>query len=452
MRFNPHAYQTRAIDFVLDHPFCGLFLGMGLGKSVITLTAVDRLLYDYAAVNRVLVIAPKSVARNTWTDECAKWDHLSHLRLSVVMGTPAQRLKALNTPADIYVTNRDNVTWLVAQGRWRFDCVILDESSSFKNPQSRRWKALWKARPLISRLVLLTGTPAPNGLMDLWAQAKLLDKGQRLGKYIGQYRDAYFTPGARSGAVVYSWLPRPDAKEAISGKLSDICLSMRPEDYLSVPDMINTTMALTLDNPDAYKRFEASCVMALEDGSDILATTAVSLVNKLLQFSSGAIYDDEHNWHLVSDTKMDALSDLLEQTDEPVLLFYNYQHERDRILTEHPEAVVFTGEPEILQSWNAGQIRLILCHPASVSYGLNMQAGGHVIVWFSPTWNLDLYEQANARLHRQGQARPVIIYHLISKGTMDERVMAALQHKGDTQTTLLDLLKATIHSHQSSNT
>ena len=438
MIFRPHAYQERAIDFVIGHPNCALFLGMGLGKSVITLTAIWSLLYDYCEVGRVLVVAPKSVARNTWVAEAAKWDHLRSLTLSVVMGTPTQRKAALNAPADIYVINRDNVSWLVSHYAsriedWPFDMVVLDESSSFKNWQSKRWKAMWRVRGLVTRVVELTGTPAPNGLMDLWAQLKLLDKGKRLGAFIGQYRSAYFHPGARSGAVVYDWLPNRGAKEAISEKISDICLSMRSEDYLDMPKVIDGGMTVELPELPAYRKFERDFLMEVEDGSQILASTAVALANKLMQFASGAVYDDEHTWHVVSSAKMEALSDLLEQTDEPVLVFYNYQHELERIQEEHPNAVEFHGEPEILEAWNAGTVPVLLAHPASVGYGLNLQAGGHIIVWFSPTWNLELYEQANARLNRQGQTRPVVIYHLVCPGTMDEVVMGALRAKANMQ-------------------
>ena len=448
MRFVPHAYQARAIEHVIREPFCGLFLGMGLGKSAITLTAVDRLINDYCEVSKVLVIAPKSVARNTWVDEVRKWDHLQHLRVSVVMGTATQRKNALETDADIYVTNRDNTVWLTSRYRnpldWPFDMVVLDESSSFKNFQSKRWKAMWRIRPMVDRLVLLTGTPAPNGLPDLWAQIKLLDKGKRLGTFIGQYREAWFHPGARNGAVVYEWLPNKGAREAISEKISDICLSMRAEDYLEMPMVIDGGMQVRLPELDAYRRFERENLMTLKDGAEIEAVTAVALANKLLQFASGAVYDDDHNWHPVSSAKDEALSDLLDQAEaagEPVLVFYSFRHELERIKAQHPEAVQFTGEPEILKAWNEGTVPVMLAHPASVGYGLNLQAGGHIIVWFSPTWNLELYEQANARLVRQGQTKPVVIYHLVCPGTMDETVMNALRRKSDTQTAVMKYIK-----------
>lgn len=445
MRFVPHPYQVRAIDHVVDHPFCGLFLGMGLGKSVITLTAISRLLNDYCEVSKVLVIAPKFVARNTWEDEIRKWDHLRGLSVSVVMGTAAQREAALkDASVEVSIINRDNVEWLVRQypgTSWPFDMVVLDESSSFNNWQSKRWKALWRVRPLISRMVLLTGTPAPNGLTDLWAQMKLLDRGKRLFPYVGPFRQRWFHPGARNGSVVYNWIPNKGAKEEIAEAISDICLSMRADDYLEMPMVIDGGMSVFLPELDRYRKFEKDNLMTLPDGAEIEAVTAVALTNKLLQFASGAVYDDDHTWHQVSQAKDEALSDLLEQADEPVLVFYNYRHELERIRRNHPDAVPFSGEPEILKRWNDGQIRVMLCHPASVGYGLNLQAGGHIIVWFSPTWNLELYEQANARLNRQGQTRPVIIYHLVCPGTMDEVVMSALRQKADTQTAVMNYIK-----------
>jgi len=334
MKFAPHRYQERMIDFLVGTPAAALFVDMGLGKTVTTLTAIDRLMYDSVETEKVLVIAPKSVALNTWSGETEKWDHLRNLRLSIVMGTEAQRRAALQADADIYVTNRDNVVWLVGQyfdghrlrftSPWPFDTVVLDESSSFKNPQSKRYRALLRVRPFISRIILLTGTPAPNGLMDLWAQVRLLDGGKRLGKFITQYREAYFHPGAHNGAVVYEYLPNAGAKEKIADKISDICLSMQASDYLEMPKVIDGGMDLQLDCLKQYRKFEKDCIMTLKDGGEIEAVTAVALTNKLLQFSSGAVYDDEHSWHPVSSTKIDALSDLLEQTSEPVLVYYNY--------------------------------------------------------------------------------------------------------------------------------
>lgn len=445
MKYRPHEYQKRATQFIIDNRYCALFLDMGLGKTVSTLTAIDILKNDYLEIDKVLVIAPKSVALNTWSGETAKWDHLRKLRISVAMGTAAQRSKAIERDADIYVTNRDNVKWIVDYFKkepWPFDTVVLDESSSFKNPSSQRFKALRKIRPQLRRVIELTGTPSPNGLMDLWPQIWLLDMGERLGRTLGSYRSEFFTAGRRNGAVVYDWIARPGARLRISKRLADISMSMQASDYLDMPDVIDggLTLALPPDEMRDYLAFQREQLMQL-DNTDIEAVTAAALTNKLLQYTGGALYDDQHNWHEVSTAKLEALQDIVESTDESVLIYYQYQSEKDRILKMLPDAVTFTGEPELLESWNAGKIRLMLAHPASVAYGLNMQAGGHIIVWYTPTWNLELYMQANARLHRQGQTKPVVIYHLIAAGTIDERVMQALNCKNGSQAALLKHIK-----------
>lgn len=449
MRYVPHAYQERATQFIIDNRYCALFLDMGLGKTVATLTALQQLKEDYFEIDKTLVIAPKSVARNTWTGESHKWDHLRDLKISVIMGTPAQRRKAIEAEADIYVVNRDNVKWLVDYCdldlvRWPFDSVVIDESSSFKNPQSRRFKALRRMRWLIRRIVLLTGTPSPNGLMDLWSQIELLDYGKRLGRTLTMYRQEYFRPGRHNGHVVYEWIPRPGAREKITEAISDICLSMQASDYLEMPDLIQagTTIALSDQEQKAYLEFEKEQLLQVDE-AEIEAVTAAALTNKLLQFTGGAVYDSDHDWHPTGQSKMEALSDILEATEEPVLVFYAYQHEKERILANfgnyQPET--FNGEPEILKKWNNQEIRLLLCHPASVAYGLNMQEGGRTIIWYTPTWNLELYQQANARLYRQGQDRPVLLYHIVATGTMDERVMEALSGKGDCQSALLKRIR-----------
>lgn len=445
MKYQPHEYQKRATQFIIDNRYCALFLDMGLGKTVSTLTAIDILKNDYLEIDKVLVVAPKSVALNTWSGETAKWDHLRKLRISVAMGTAAQRTKAIERDADIYVTNRDNVKWIVDYFKkepWPFDTVVLDESSSFKNPSSQRFKALRKIRPQLRRVIELTGTPSPNGLMDLWPQIWLLDMGERLGRTLGSYRSEFFTAGRRNGAVVYDWIARPGARQRISKRLADISMSMQASDYLDMPDVIDGGLALALppDEMRDYLAFQREQLMQL-DNTDIEAVTAAALTNKLLQYTGGALYDDQHNWHEVSTAKLEALQDIVESTDESVLIYYQYQSEKDRILKMLPDAVTFTGEPELLESWNAGKIRLMLAHPASVAYGLNMQAGGHIIVWYTPTWNLELYMQANARLHRQGQTKPVVIYHLIAAGTIDERVMQALNCKNGSQAALLKHIK-----------
>ena len=447
MRYTPHNYQTRLKDFIIDNRYAFLTVDMGLGKTVTTLTAVRELLEDYLEAERVLVIAPKSVAENTWTSECAKWDHLAHLRVSVVMGTEAQRIKALETPADIYVINRDNVVWLTEHlgNSWDFDTVIIDESSSFKNPQARRFKALRKVRPRIRRIILLTGTPSPNGHMDLWAQMWLIDMGERLGRTLGSFRTKYFKPGRSNGHVVYDWHLLPGAGDQISAKMQDVTVSLKAEDWLEVPDLIetDTRIALSPTEAKAYRDFERDQLLSL-DGKDIEALTAAALANKLLQFTGGAMYDTEHGWHYVNDAKLRALDDIMETANgEPVLVFYQFKHELAR-LQEHfkpLQPVTFSGEPEILKKWNEGSIKMLLCQPASVQYGLNMQEGGHIIVWYTPTWNLEQYQQANARLHRQGQERPVLCYRLICDGTIDDRVVKALSVKDNAQETLLSLIR-----------
>lgn len=441
MKYIPHTYQKRATQFIIDHRYCALFLDMGLGKTVSTLTAIDTLIHDYLEVCRVLVIAPKSVALNTWSGEAAKWDHLRRLRVSIVMGTAAQRRKAVDTDADIYVTNRDNVKWVVDTFKkepWPFDTVILDESSSFKNASSQRFKALRRIRPQVRRIVELTGTPSPNDLMDLWPQIWLLDQGERLGRTLGTYRSEFFSAGRRNGAVVYDWIPRPGARQRISKRLADISLSMQASDYLDMPDVIDGGLTLALPPAEMkdYQAFQKEQLMEL-DGTDIEAVTAAALTNKLLQYTGGAVYDEQHRWHEVSTAKLDALQDIVESTEDSVLVYYQYQSERERIRNRLKTAVEFKGEPDILRRWNSGEIQLLLAHPASVAYGLNMQSGGHIIVWYSPTWNLELYLQANARLNRQGQTKPVIIYHLVAAGTMDERVMQALSGKNGGQAELL---------------
>ena len=451
MQYIPHTYQTRLKDFIIDNRYAFLTVDMGLGKTVTTLTAVRELLEDYLEAERVLVIAPKSVAENTWTSECAKWDHLAHLRVSVVMGDERHRIKALETPADLYVINRDNVVWLTEHygAQWPFDTVVIDESSSFKNPQARRFKALRKVRPMIRRMVLLTGTPSPNGHMDLWSQMWLIDMGQRLGRTLTSYRSKYFKPGRSNGHTVYNWILNPGASAAIGELMADVTVSLKAEDWIEVPDLIETDVRIALSPKELqqYKIFERDQVMSV-GSADIVAITAAALATKLLQFTGGAMYaetpDGRETYVKVSDAKLRALEDIIEAADgDPVLVFYQYRHELER-LQEYFKAlhpVTFSGEPEILKEWNEGRIPLLLCQPASVQYGLNMQAGGHIIVWYTPTWNLEQYQQANARLHRQGQGRPVICYRLICDGTIDEKVVGALKGKDTAQERLLRLIR-----------
>lgn len=449
MKFEPHEYQRYAIRRILDQAACGLFLDMGLGKTVITLTAIVELMHERFDVGRVLVIAPLRVAETTWTDEAAKWDHTRHLRIAQVLGSERQRLAALKASADIWVVNRENVEWLVTQcwRDWPFDMVVVDELSAFKSPKARRFRALRKVRPLIKRIVGLTGTPAPNGLLDLWSQLYLLDEGERLGKTVTGYRGRYFEPAERNGHVVYKWRPKPEAEENIHAKIADLCISMSAADWLDLPERINRTVPVRL-SPAArgrYQRLERDLLLPFE-GADVVADTAAVLSNKLLQMATGAVYDENGNAQHVHDAKLDALEDLIEAANgKPVLVFYSYRHGLRRIYDRFPHAQPLGG-PEVVAAWNAGKIPLLLAHPASAGHGLNLQAGGNIIVWFGLTWNLELYEQANARLDRQGQTGRVIVHHLIAEGTIDEDVMRVLSGKAAGQGALLEAVKVRIET------
>lgn len=414
-------------------------------KTVITLTAVNELIYDRFEVSRVLVIAPKRVAEDTWTREHKKWDHLRELRISKVLGTAAQRLRALEQDADVYVIGRDNVVWLVdhysKKKHWPFDMIVIDELSSFKNPQAKRFRALRKILGVTQRVVGLTGTPSPNGLMDLWAQVYLLDRGERLGRTIGAYREKYFRAGARNGYVVYKWEPLKGAKEQIEEKISDICVSMSAADYLTLPERIDNVIPVKLTDAEMelYKRMEQDQLLQIED-SDVVALNAAAVMTKLLQIANGSVYSMDGTVVNIHDAKLEALQEIIDTTDSPVLVFYSFKHDLDKILEAVSGARVLNG-PEDIRDWNDGKVRVLLAHPASVGYGLNLQEGGHTIVWYGLTWSLELYQQANARLYRQGQEKPVIIHHLIAEGTVDEQAMAALQAKDTSQAALLAALK-----------
>jgi SNF2 family DNA or RNA helicase len=420
-------------------------------KTVITLTAIDELRYNRWAVRRVLIIAPKKVAEGTWSKEAGKWDHLRRLRVSLVCGGRQKRLRALAAPADVYVINRDNVVWLVGYFRnaWPFDMVVLDESSSFKNSQSKRFKALKLVRSRISRLVELTGTPSSNGLIDLWAQIFLLDGGARLGKTLGQYREQFFDPDKRSRTQIYSYAPKDGSMEYIQKAIGDICVSMKSEDYLDMPECIYDEAPVVLDAPaaKAYKQLERDLLLEIDDGM-ITAGTAGVLTGKLLQLCNGAVYDGDRQAITVHQCKIEAFLEVLEQLNgQHALVFYNFQHDRDRLLAALEPLglrVRVYQTPADEDAWNAGEIDVLMAHPASCAYGLNLQNGGHHIIWFGLVWSLEQYEQANKRLHRQGQKRPVIIHHLVVQGGMDEDVIAALQRKGDTQEALMNALKARI--------
>lgn len=446
MEFKPHDYQKRAIDRVVSSSHVGLFLDMGLGKTVITLTAIEQLIYDRFEVNRVLVIAPKRVAEDTWSREHEKWDHLKHLRLSKVLGNPDQRLKAVDADADIYVIGRDNTAWLVdhwlRERRWPYDMIVIDELSGFKSPDAKRWKALKKTLKVARRVVGLTGTPSPNGLMDLWGQMYLLDQGERLGRTLGEYRATYFTPGAHQGYVVYKWNVRPGAQKAIEAKISDICMSMSAEDYLTLPKRIDNVIRLKLNERqlEAYKKMESEHLLKFDDDATVVALNAAAVMTKLLQIASGQVYDEKGAAVVIHDVKLKALEEIIEDSTSPVLVFYSFHSDAERIKRAIKGARELKTADDIAD-WNAGKIDVLLAHPASVGYGLNLQDGGHTIVWYGLTWSLELYQQANARLHRQGQQKPVIVHHLIAEGTVDDQVMRALQAKDTSQAALLAALK-----------
>ena len=453
MIFNPHGYQKYAIDRIVSDPYLGLFLEMGLGKTVITLTAINELRFNRWAVAKCLVVAPKKVAEATWSSEAAKWDHLKHLRVIPVLGSAQRRIRALSTPGDIWVINRENVPWLVDYYRnaWPFDMVVLDESSSFKNYRSKRFKALKLVRPRIRRLVELTGAPSPNGLEDLWAQVYLLDGGTRLGKTISSYREAFFTEDrAHPGQQYRTYSPQEGADTRIRAAIADICVSMKTEDYLNLPDYTEDIIPVILDAKakKAYDKLERDMLLQVDE-QVITAQSAAVLNGKLLQLCSGAVYDAEGHTVEIHRCKIEAFLEVVEQLHgEHALVFYWFQHERDRLLAALKDSGlrvrVYQGADDE-QAWNSGEVDLLLAHPASCGYGLNLQAGGHHIVWYGyPNWALEIYQQANARLHRQGQQFPVIAHHLAVEGGMDEAVIAALHDKGGSQEALMQALKAKI--------
>ena len=452
MKFIPHDYQQYAIQFLTEHPVAALLLDMGLGKTVTTLTAINELLFDRFEIRRVLVIAPLRVARDTWSAEIEKWEHLKHLKYSVAVGTSAERRQALHARTDICILNRENIRWLVEESGipFDFDMLVIDELSGFKNHQTKRFKALKKVRPKVKRIVGLTGTPSSNGLMDLWAEFRLLDMGQRLGRFIGQYRTAYFQPDKRNGMVVYSYKPLPQAEKQIYDKISDITISMKAIDYLQMPELLMTESRVQLSKQEAerYKQLKQDLVLDLPEG-EITATNAAALSNKLCQMSNGAIYDDENNMIPIHSRKLDALEDMIESANgKPVLVAYWFKHDRTRITERLRKLGVVYQEiksAESIKNWNSGKLQVALIHPASAGHGLNLQAGGNFLVWFGLTWSLELYQQTNARLWRQGQqSETVVIQHIITKGTIDEHILKALQAKDETQTALMQAVKAEI--------
>lgn len=461
MKFKPYQYQERAVEWLIEKPRCCLFLDCGLGKSVITLTALQQLMDD-CEISRSLVVAPKKVAETTWTTEAEKWDHLKNLHVVKVMGTEKQRNIALATKADVYVIGRDSFVWLVGKygGNLPFDVLVIDELTSFKSSKSNRFKAMRMATPTVQRVIGLTGTPAPNGLIDLWAQMYCIDMGERLGKSVTKYREAYFETHKWNNIVV-----RCDVKKGcdtiIRNKIADICLSMQAKDYLQLPDMITHTVKVILSASTmaAYTKFEKDKVLEFveehtDEATNILANSAAGLMNKLSQFANGAIYDEERNVHQIHDEKLDRLAEIVEAANgNSVLVFYQFKHDVPRIIKKLKgyRVKAYEGEAE-LKEWSAGKIDVLLAHPASTAFGLNMQQGGHYIVWFGVGWNLELYQQANARLHRQGQLYPVQVYKLICAGTVDERAEAALANKKGVQQSLLDSLNYLVRKHKASIT
>ena len=444
MKYKPHDYQAYATKFVIENPISALLLEMGLGKSVITLTAIFDLCLDYFDVGKVLVIAPLRVASATWPGEIKKWEHLKGLTYSVVIGTEVERLSALRKKTDIYLINRENVDWLVNKSGipFDFDMIVIDELSSFKSGQAKRFKSLLKVRPKVKRIVGLTGTPSTNGLMDLWAEFRILDLGQRLGRFITHYRTNYFVPDKRNGQIIFSYKPRASAEEEIYKAISDITISMKSADYLNMPECVMNEVEVELSEKEKkiYDDLKDEMVVTIGE-EEIDAVNAAALSNKLLQMSAGAVYDESKKVHHIHDRKLDALEDLIEGANgKPVLIAYWFKHDLERIKARFEVREIKTSAD--ITDWNSGKIPLVVIHPASAGHGLNLQEGGYCMIWFSLTWSLELYQQTNARLHRQGQTDTVVIHHIITKDTIDEDVMKALSRKEKTQDSLINAVKA----------
>ncbi len=449
MEYESHHYQGFATDFIERNPISAILLSMGLGKTVITLTAVKDLLYDYFDVGKVLVIAPLRVCTSVWKQETEKWSHLQGLKVSVAVGTERERLTALSTKADIYVINRENTQWLVEESGlpFDFDMLVIDELSSFKNHQSKRFRSLMKVRPKVKRVVGLTGTPSSNGLLDLWAQFRLLDMGKRLGRFIGQYRTNYFTPDKRNGQVIFSYKPLPNAEDAIYHQISDITISMKSTDHLKMPELVNVECPVRLSEKEQgrYDELRLDLVLTLS-GGEVTAANAAALSGKLCQMANGAVYGDGGEIHHIHDRKLDALEDLIESANgKSVLVAYWFRHDLERI-TERLKRIKIQfsrlDSTDSIKRWNNGELPVALIHPASAGHGLNLQSGGSNLIWFGLTWSLELYQQTNARLWRQGQRDTVVIHHIVAKDTIDEDVMTALTRKEKTQASLIDAVKA----------
>lgn len=446
MRYVAHNYQNYAKDFILAHKVSALFLDCGLGKTITTLTAINELMYDSFEISKVLIIAPLRVAQSTWKDEIKKWDHLNLLRYSIAVGDEKERLKALKQNSDIYIINRENVDWLVTKSGidFNFNMLIIDELSSFKSHTSKRFKSLLKIRPYFERVVGLTGTPSSNGLMDLWAEFRVLDLGERLGRYITHYRNEYFLPDKRNGAVIFSYKPQPNAEERIYRRLADMTISMKSTEYLKMPELILNELEINLDEEDQikYKKFKKEMVMTIQE-KEIDAINAASLSNKLIQLANGSIYDEDKKFYEVHNKKLDKLEEIIESANgKPVLVAYWFKADKERIEKRFKVREIKTADD--IKQWNKGMIDLALIHPASAGHGLNLQSGGSTLVWFSLTWSLELYQQTNARLYRQGQKDTVVIHHLITKNTIDEDIMKSLKRKDKTQEALMRAVKARI--------
>ncbi len=447
MEFIPHKYQKMAIQKVIDTPRVGLFLDMGLGKTVITLTAIDQLMYWDFEIEKVLVIAPLRVAEDTWSRECQKWEHLKHIKIVKVLGKESQREKAICKKGDIYIINRENIVWLVQYlkqigKKWFFDMTVIDELSSFKSPKSQRFKALKKYIMLSKRVVGLTGTPAPNGFMDLWSQLYLIDGGERLGKTLTYYREKYFMPNQRNATTIFNYTVKKGAENAIKQQISDICMSMQANDWLDLPQRMDLLQAVQFSELERkrYEKFEKDSYLQFLN-EEITANSAAALTNKLLQYCNGAVYTQDGGRVEVNRKKLERLEEIVDTANgQPILCFYNFRFDCDSIIKKFPFAVKLEGENDI-KNWNDGNIPLLLVHPKSAGHGLNLQQGGNIIVWFGLNWSLELYQQANARLHRQGQQKTVIIHHLIVENSIEQRVFQSLQKKENVQEGLLQALK-----------
>lgn len=446
MQYKPHEYQRYATNFILEKKESAILLSMGLGKSVITLTAIDELMLNQFDVCKTLVIAPLRVARDSWPMEIEKWSHLNYLSYAVVMGTEKERQQALQQKAHIYLINRENVDWLINKSKYQFDfdMVVIDELSSFKSYGSKRVKSLLKVRPLIKRIVGLTGTPSSNGLMDLWSQFRILDNGKRLGRFITHYRNTYFMPDKRNGVIIYSYKPQQDAEQRIYQAISDMTISMQASEYLQLPECVMNEVVVRMDakHRQIYDTLKQEMITTIKD-VEIDVLNAASLSNKLLQLANGAVYDEIKQTHIIHDKKLDALEDLIEGANgKPVMIAYWFNSDRERIQKRFDVKEIKTGQD--IKDWNDGKIPVALIHPASAGHGLNLQQGGSTLIWYSLTWSLELYQQTNARLHRQGQQETVVIHHILTANTIDEDVMKALKRKDKIQTALMNAVKANL--------